>query len=189
MKQGAILVARRRSQTIQVWNGILAEHAMPCELSHPVFNCRFGFIEFDLAESSYGVCRVPECPQRGPYYQWFSRKSALHEISPGTGGKQVLTFFEYLRRRAFESIVEGAEEAVDFLEAKTERRSSNAEKALTQTLIKLDSEREQEREQERERESTPPANAPEGDGLMAESDPSLPPPRRRGRPRSDSKDA
>ena len=95
----------------------------------------------------------------------------------------MLTFFEYLRRRAFESIVEGAEEAVDFLEAKTERRSSNAEKALTQTLIKLDSEREQERE------STPPANAPEGDGLMAESDPSLPPPRRRGRPRSDSKDA
>lgn len=69
MKQGAILVARRRSQTVQVWNGIFAEHAMPCELSHPVFNCRFGFIEFDLAESSYGVCRVPECPQRGPYYQ------------------------------------------------------------------------------------------------------------------------
>jgi hypothetical protein len=128
MKQGAILVARRRSQTIQVWNSIFAEHAMPCELSHPVFNCRFGFIEFDLAEGSDGVCRVPECPQRGPYYQWFSRKSALHEISPGTGGKQVLTFFEYLRRRAFESIVEGAQEAVDFLEAKTERRSSNETK-------------------------------------------------------------
>ncbi len=181
MKQGAILVARRRSQTIQVWNGIFAEHAMPCELSHPVFNCRFGFIEFDLAEGSYGVCRVPECPQRGPYYQWFSRKSALHEISPGTGGKQVLTFFEYLRRRAFESIVEGAEEAVDFLEAKTERRSSNAEKALTQTLMKLDTEREQE--------SSPPANAPDIEGLLANSEPSLPPRQRRGRPRSDSKDA
>lgn len=180
MKQGAILVARRRSQTTQVWNGIFAEHAMPSELSHRIFNCRFGFIEFDLAEGSYGVCRVPECPQRGPYYQWFSRKSALHEISPGTGGKQVLTFFEYLRRRAFESIVEGAEEAVDFLEAKTERHSSNAEKALTQTLIKLDSEREQE--------CSPPTNASDSEGLLAESDPSLPPPRRRGRPRSDSKD-
>jgi hypothetical protein len=180
MKQRAILVARRRSQTTQVWNGIFAEHAMPSELSHPVFNCRFGFCEFDWAEGSYSDCPVPECPQLGPYYRWFSRKSALHEISRETGGKQVLTFFEYLRRRAFESIVEGAEEAVDFLEAKTERRSSNAEKALTQTLMKLDSEREQE--------SAPPTNAPDSEGLLAESDPSLPPPRRRGRPRSDSKD-
>ena len=91
----------------------------------------------------------------------------------------MLTFFEYLRRRAFESIVEGAEEAVDFLEAKTERRSSNAEKALTQTLMKLDSDRDQE--------SSPPANAPDSEGLLAKSDPTLPPSRRR--PRSDAKDA
>jgi hypothetical protein len=179
MKQGAILVARRRSQTIHVWNSIFAELVMPCELSRPVFNCRFGFIEFDLAEGSYDFCRVPECPQRGRYYQWFSRKSALHETSPGTGGKQVLTFFEYLRRRAFESIVEGAQEAVDFLEAKSERRSSNAEKALTQTLMKLDS--------DRDHESSPPANAPDSEGLLAKSDPTLPPSRRR--PRSDAKDA
>lgn len=124
---------------------------------------------------------VPECPQLGPYHQWFSRKSALHELSPETGGKQVLTFFEYLRRRAFESIVEGAEEAVGFLEAKSERRSSNTEKSLTQALMKLDSGREQE--------SAPPANAPDSEGLLAEGDPSIPPPRRRGRPRSDAKDA
>ena len=93
----------------------------------------------------------------------------------------MLTFFEYLRRRAFESIVEGAEEAVDFLEAKTERRSSNAEKALSQTLMKFDSEREQE--------GSPPSFAGDVDEPLTEGDPSLPPPRRRGRPRSDSKDS
>jgi len=84
MKQRAILVARRRSRTAQVWNGIFAEHAMHCELFHWLFYRRFGFLEFDLAGESYVVCPVPECPQLGPYYQWFLRKSALHEISPET---------------------------------------------------------------------------------------------------------
>ncbi len=87
----------------------------------------------------------------------------------------MLTFFEYLKQRAYESILEGAQEAFDYLEAKNCSSSSTADVTLTKTLEAMDSQPGLEKQQN---VNNPSHVKPDASG----SEQPLPPPRRRGRP-------
>ena len=90
----------------------------------------------------------------------------------------MLTFFDYLRQRAFESVLSGAQEALEVLENSPNRNepTSGKSKGKGSTLgfqpakpdIKAD-------------------NSNKSDGSPSDSEDPLPPPRRRGRPSRKSK--
>ncbi|MCA9039997.1 MAG: hypothetical protein KDA65_06615 [Planctomycetaceae bacterium] len=83
----------------------------------------------------------------------------------------MLTFFDYLRQRAYESILTGAQEALEFLERKKIQES--AEQVQLAFPFK--------------RTSSSPKSSSTSDTSPAQESPApeqekLPPPRRRGRP-------
>lgn len=182
MKPSSILVVRRRIIATQVCDVVLWGFSSVREFARRDGNHRPGFYKCHLTGLNHSIESVPECPQLGPFNRGVSRESITHEISHDIGDKQVLTFFEYLRKRAFESIVEGAQEAVDFLEDKKAPSISTAEATLTKTLTEKDSERDEKSRAIKDRSSNE-------DHPSSASEQSLPPPRRRGRPRTESKDS
>jgi hypothetical protein len=91
----------------------------------------------------------------------------------------VLTLFEYLRRRAFDAVIDGTQDALEFLESpKSLDQTEAAEDALARRRPGLGS------QQNSSGEETADSDAGDGD-KKGRSQPSehLPPPRRRGRPR------
>jgi hypothetical protein len=93
-----------------------------------------------------------------------------------TGDNEVLTFFEYLRQRAFESVLCGAQEALELLERQQNHSEPKAWKPrLPAPDVSTDG----------------PAKPPWEKGEKADlldDDPLLPAPRRRGRPESRAKE-
>lgn len=81
----------------------------------------------------------------------------------------MLTFFDYLRQRAFESVLAGAQEALDVLEKQQDRGKRSAEPKLSGPS--------EESPAEGSTKARKPASGPSTEG-----DDPLPPPRRRGRP-------
>lgn len=182
MKPSSILVVRSRIIATHVCDVVLWGLSTVREFARRDGNHQLEFQKHHLTGLNYRIASVPECPQVGPFNRGVSRELIAHEISHDIGDKQVLTFFEYLRKRAFESIVEGAQEAVDFLEDKKAPSISTAEATLTKTLTEKDSARDEKSREMKDRSSSE-------DHPSSASDQSLPPPRRRGRPRTESKDS
>ena len=85
----------------------------------------------------------------------------------------MLTFFDYLRQRAFESVLAGAQEALELLESQKNRTEPPKHKPSL-PAPRLASQAEPTSEQ-------PKTNAPQENPSQDEDDP-LPDPRRRGRP-------
>jgi hypothetical protein len=90
-----------------------------------------------------------------------------------TGADQVLTFFDYLRQRAFESVLAGAQEALELLECQKSRNEPEAEESRLPTPALAS-------------QAGPSAKQAENQSLQenppVEDDQPLPVPRRRGRP-------
>ena len=84
----------------------------------------------------------------------------------------MLTFFDYLRQRAYESVLAGAQEALEFLESQKNRREPKSEPKLPAPRLESGAE--------------PPANqvenSPAQKNVPEDEDDLLPPPRRRGKP-------
>ena len=88
--------------------------------------------------------------------------------------KSVLTLFEYLRRRAFEAVIDGTQDALEFLESQKNFDQSDPEKNTIEhrsgTAFVAGPDPPSQRGSIRKRPAT-------------KDDQPLPPPRRRGRPR------
>lgn len=80
----------------------------------------------------------------------------------------MLTFFDYLRQRAFESIMAGAHEALELLEQKGSVDEAKANTARSPPVGRAE---------------TAPMDHASGNGLLEKDHDPLPAPRRRGRPR------
>ncbi len=176
MKPLSILVVQRRIIATQV-----------CELPFSIFATYKEFVcrpflkrlEFSAAIFRSLAC-VPECPQLGPFPCDVSRKLFSRGTSQELGAELVLTFFEYLRQRAFESIIEGTQEAIDYLESKGERSVPSDVASLSDSLADVAPRQEEE--------NTSNANITAGEKTpSSETEKALPPPRRRGRPRKESR--
>ena len=90
----------------------------------------------------------------------------------------MLTFFDYLRQRAFESVLAGAQEALEVLESqKTRNEPPKHESNLPAPRLVS---------QAGAPAKQPESNSPEGD-RSEDDDELLPAPRRRGRPDQKSK--
>lgn len=85
----------------------------------------------------------------------------------------MLTFFDYLRQRAFESVLAGAQEALELLESQ-KNRTAPPKHESSLPAPRLGSQAGPSSEQ-------PKTNAPQQNSSPEEDDP-LPAPRRRGRP-------
>ena len=85
----------------------------------------------------------------------------------------MLTFFDYLRQRAFESVLAGAQEALELLECQKNRNGSKTQESKLPTPARAS-------------QAGPPAKHAEDKSLQedpaVEDDKPLPAPRRRGRP-------
>ena len=85
----------------------------------------------------------------------------------------MLTLFEYLRRRAFEAVIDGTQDAVEFLESQKSfdqneaAKNAIAHRSATASL----------------QDSTRPGSEVQSGKAGTTDDQPLPPPRRRGRPR------
>ena len=79
----------------------------------------------------------------------------------------MLTFFDYLRQRAFESVLAGAQEALELLESQKDHSEPPSSPALDFEPFKAT---------KQEESKSPTENTP------VEDDELLPAPRRRGRP-------
>ena len=86
----------------------------------------------------------------------------------------MLTLFEYLRRRAFEAVIDGTQDALEFLESQKNFDQSEAAKNALAHRSGNPSLQDSSRQ-------TDEAHSAKG-GAAADDQP-LPPPRRRGRPR------
>lgn len=82
----------------------------------------------------------------------------------------MLTFFDYLRQRAYESVLTGAQEALDLLE----RQESHSEPKPTKSSLPAP-------------DATNESPQTEVANTSAADDDLLPPPRRRGRPNKQPK--
>jgi hypothetical protein len=89
------------------------------------------------------------------------------------GDTAVLTFFDYLRQRAFESILAGAQEALEHLENEhtSDRTDGHASRRPSAALAPPEDGAQRKAQN----------NAPRNISVPEDDDP-LPPPRRRGRP-------
>ena len=86
----------------------------------------------------------------------------------------MLTLFEYLRRRAFEAVIDGTQDALEFLESqKNFDQSEDAKNAIAHRSANPSL-------QDSSRQTN---EAQSAKGGAAVDDQPLPPPRRRGRPR------
>lgn len=122
-----------------------------------------------------------ECPQHGPSKRSVSRELIQVETPRVNGDTPVLTFFEYLKQRAYEAILDGAHEAIEFLEANKDHSASKSEETLSKSL-------EAKGSQLTTQGSLPDAKKAGQQHPQVESESTLPPPRRRGRPRKDRRD-
>lgn len=174
MKPRSILVAWRRIIAAQVCGECFSSfrRGVISSVAHCASDLNF----------QAGIVRsqgcVPECSQLGLFESGVSRKSGRHKTSHKTGGNLVLTFFEYLKQRAYESILEGAQEAVDFLEAKKDRSTSLAEATLANRAAPMAPSREDESSTTAKLSAAEKTPSPD-------TEKALPPPRRRGRPRKE----
>ena len=130
---------------------------------------------------SLTCCRLARCPQNVPRSvssEWISLKQLSAHIHPlFQGDDKVLTFFDYLRQRAFESVLSGAQDALEFMEKqKVLHEPKRALPHLTQTLS-------DGRGPSSETKMTGQSDASSTNG---DNDP-LPAPRDHGRPRNHSK--
>jgi hypothetical protein len=99
--------------------------------------------------------------------------NSQHVIRLPTGAGQMLTFFEYLRQRAFESVVAGAQEALDLLESQKNRtQSQEHESNLAAPCLTAQA----------GTAAKPSENERSQGNLSREDDELLPAPRRRWRP-------
>ncbi len=89
----------------------------------------------------------------------------------------MLTFFDYLRQRAFESVLSGAQDALDFLERKKSFNESTQRLAQPAESV-VDEPSKAPRKKVADTASTPPPK--HGDKPIA-------PPRDRGRPANEAK--
>jgi hypothetical protein len=90
----------------------------------------------------------------------------------------MLTFFDYLRQRAYESILSGAQEALEEMETQQNRKVG---KSRNLKLPAAAQDTQAERSGEKSNQPSSPASDSESDEEL------LPAPRRRGRPRKQSK--
>jgi hypothetical protein len=91
----------------------------------------------------------------------------------------VLTFFDYLRQRAFDSVLTGAQEALEFLESQSNRDQPKL--VSSQSANRPLDHQPPETSEQGKREST------QNEPVAEVDDDLLPPPRRRGRPKKNSK--
>jgi hypothetical protein len=89
----------------------------------------------------------------------------------------VLTFFDYLRQRAFESVLSGAQEALEFLES--QKTLNEPKRKLPRPNQSATDDRTQSAPKQVEDKSEK--------GAAKASDENIPPPRDRGRPMNRSK--
>lgn len=90
----------------------------------------------------------------------------------------MLTFFDYLRQRAYESVLSGAQEALEELETQQNRKEGKSPN-LKLPVAESDAQAERSGQQ---------SGKPAGSASNSESDDDLlPAPRRRGRPGKQSK--
>jgi hypothetical protein len=87
----------------------------------------------------------------------------------------VLTIFEYLRKRARESVMAGVQDAVEYLDGKSTDVASTASPEKTATTISTATPEPQPFDAQKYLAIPGPTNGA--------TTPALPPPRRRGRPR------
>lgn len=90
----------------------------------------------------------------------------------------MLTFFDYLRQRAYESVLRGAQQALEELESQQNRKEA---KSPNLTLPPATPNAPGERSEKPSEKASGPESEPESDDEL------LPAPRRRGRPGKNSK--